>query len=143
MYGTNDIPSGLTSATSAFNIRQIINAVRAEGNNFIPIVATVTPRDDHAVEPLNSAIALMVQSDGTVLVNPYQACVDSPGGFGSLLGEETSSVTGKRIKLHPNVSGYNLIAQTWFDQALAGLIEPDSSVFPTAGALFLLLNDDD
>lgn len=141
MYGTNDIGSGISASTTAFNIRQMISASRAEGANFTPVISTITPRDDRDVVPYNSRIINEVTKDATALVDSYSAFINHPSGFTSLLTQETSVITGQPVRLHPNVSGYDLIAQTWFDQALAALIEPDrGSAIP--GALLLLLDDD-
>lgn len=147
MYGTNDIGSGIASSTTAFNIRQIINQTKAYGANFTPVVSTVTPRNDRAVEPMNSKIVPEVQSDDTSLVDAYEAFASHPSGYTSLLSQERSLLTGQLIRLHPNNAGYDVIAKTWFDEALVNLIEPDfippEPVAPVGAYLLLLLSDDE
>jgi lysophospholipase L1-like esterase len=141
LYGTNDTGHGLTSSDTAFNVRQMINKTRAAGANFIPVVANLLPRSDLDVRPQNSRIVSEAAVANTPLVRLFEAFVDYPNGYTRLLGEETSSRTGQRIRLHPNVTGYQLIAQTWFDEALKDLIEPDPTFNPAA-VLMLLLDDE-
>jgi lysophospholipase L1-like esterase len=141
LYGTNDPGYGLSSSTTAFNVRQMINKTRAAGSNFIPVVANLTPRSDYAVEVQNSRIESEVALDNTPLVRLYEAFVNYSGGYTQLLGLENSYLTNQPIWLHPNVTGYQVIAQTWFDQALKDLIEPDP--ISITGALLLLLLDDE
>ncbi|MFT5571168.1 MAG: lysophospholipase L1-like esterase [Cryomorphaceae bacterium] len=145
LYGTNDIGQGLTSSDTAFNVRQMIDKTRALGSNFIPVVANLLPRSDRDVSAQNSRIVSVVADANTPLVRLFEAFVSYPDYYTRLLGEETSSHTGKRIRLHPNVTGYQVIAQTWFAEALAGLIEPDPLPKPIsiAGVLMLLLSDDE
>lgn len=144
LYGTNDIGSGLSSSTTAFNIRQMITKVRQQGASFTPIVANLLPRDDRDVIPANSQIEPEVLSDNTVFVDMYAAFINYPGGYTQLLGQETNTFNNTLIRLHPNVTGYQVIAQTWFDQALALLVPaeiiPDPP--PVLSPILMLLLDD-
>jgi hypothetical protein len=72
----------------------------------------------------------------------YEKFISNPGGYKNLLGQERSALTGKLIRLHPNATGYRVIAETWFEQSLENLIAPDKTNSPITAPILLLLMDD-
>ncbi len=120
MYGTNDRNANLSSTTTGFNVRDMI--IKAKQRGFTPVVANLTPRDDQNVVPYNTEIESRTKAENTAFVNLYDRFVNHSGGFEALIDQENASITNEVIRLHPNDNGYLVIAETWFDEQLKGLI---------------------
>ncbi|GAA6137252.1 hypothetical protein NBRC116583_09990 [Arenicella sp. 4NH20-0111] len=120
MYGTNDRNANLSSTTTGFNVRDMI--IKAKQRGFTPVVANLTPRDDQNVVPYNTEIESRTKAENTAFVNLYDRFVNHSGGFEELIDQENASITNEVIRLHPNDNGYLIIAETWFDEQLKGLI---------------------
>lgn len=56
MFGTNDIPHGISQANFVSNMRQVVQAVKANGT--IPILTTIPPRYDNVTASANFAQAI-------------------------------------------------------------------------------------
>jgi len=141
MYGTNDLGVGIGTSTTAFNIGLMIDAANLV--QFEPIVGTLTPRSDFSVIPYNSTISSTANSKSTFVVDHYNHFIDyQPGGWKALIDVETD-FQENLIRLHPNDEGYMVIAQAWFDDRLAALIEEDFIPPPpiTLPWLMLILDD--
>jgi len=121
MYGTNDFGRGIGTSTTAFNNQEMIRRARSVG--YTPIVGTVTP-------PV---------ANNAPVANHFGVFSQRP--LIDLVELETSGLTGLPIRLHPRDVGYQLIAQTWFDQVLSGLIEPVAEPVVVAPIIQLLLGD--
>lgn len=123
MEGTNDQWFGVPAQTTAFNLGVMVDKCRAFGT--IPILGNLTPadRDTSNQIPLiyNPAIANVAQQKDVKLVDHYSAVVDRWH-------------TLHYDPVHPNLEGYNALAETWHD-ALVKLIQPLSIV----GSIKLLL----
>ncbi|RBP49208.1 SGNH/GDSL hydrolase family protein [Arenicella xantha] len=138
MYGTNDFNSSISTSTTRFNLRQMIQRARQVG--YTPALGTLTPRDDRAIEPYNSAVSGAASDEGVPLINHYARFVAQSGGWRTLIPQEISSLTGELIRVHPNDHGYLVIAETWFDQYLKNIIDPEAS-FNVVPVISLLLSD--
>jgi len=137
MYGTNDFGRGIGTSTTAFNNQEMIRRARSVG--YTPIVGTVTPRSDRNLAPLAGAIFNTAVANNAPVANHFGVFSQRP--LIDLVELETSGLTGLPIRLHPRDVGYQLIAQTWFDQVLSGLIEPVAEPVVVAPIIQLLLGD--
>jgi lysophospholipase L1-like esterase len=120
LYGTNDRAFGVSTETTNFNTRQMIVKARALG--YQPIMGTLLPRDDLNVQPYNSQIINAANQEGVFVVDHASRFISQPGGWQTLIDQETDPITGELVRLHPNDQGYLVIAETWFDQRLKDLI---------------------
>ena len=109
MEGTNDYWYGISHQTTVTNLGIMIDKSRQY--SIEPIVATITP-DTQAngagknIPSLNSLIRAKASQKGAQLADQYNACVGNWGDLASPPGDY----------LHPNNSGYQVIAQTWFNK---------------------------
>jgi lysophospholipase L1-like esterase len=128
MEGTNDYSYGISSSTTAFNIGVMID--KARQYHAVPLVGTITPDTENSgkdVPNYNRAIANVVDDKGVLLVDHYSSIEDQ---------WDDLNYDG----LHPNLDGYEFIADDWFPY-LASLIKKDQlNLFPQI--LMLLLNDE-
>lgn len=120
MYGTNDFGFGLNTSTTLFNTRQMIRRIRSNGCT--PVVGNLTPRSDRNLRPLSAAIGSVVNQEGAILVDQFTDF--NQRALSRFFEEERSSITGRLIRLHPNDTGYRVIAGNWFNRALRSLIAP-------------------
>ena len=127
IYGTNDPNFGIPSGDTGFNTRVMIDSARGQG--FEPIIGTLTPRTDFSVGSINNAIAAAASARNATLVDIFTK-FNNAGGFSLLLDG-----------LHPNSTGYNVIANIWFDEYLENAIEPLKSDVVLAPINLLLLDD--
>ncbi|GHA08648.1 hypothetical protein GCM10008090_18140 [Arenicella chitinivorans] len=137
IYGTNDFNSGISTSTTRFNLRQMIQSARALG--YTPVLGTLTPRDDRDISPYNSAVNGAASDEGVAVVDHFTRFVNQSGGWRSILQQEVSTTTGKLVRFHPTDEGYMIIAETWFDQYLRSAIKPELSLITPI--LPLLLED--
>ena len=115
-WGTNDWLAGRCNPATCEaipNLRFIIQQVR--NSKSLPIIATLIPvnagydsrvppeRNDWVVD-MNNAIRDLAKQEGIVVADAY-AAFDRNGGYKALLGDH----------LHPNDTGYEILAQTWFE----------------------------
>jgi lysophospholipase L1-like esterase len=118
MEGTNDLPSANPATVSA-RVEIAVNNILASGK--IPVVGTLLPDlrgGGKDIIGTNTRIRSMLEQKDVQLADLYNAT----SSWGPLLGDG----------LHPNYSGYQLMAETWY----AAL--PSVSFLP---AVYLLLLD--
>lgn len=137
IYGTNDFNSGISTSTTRFNLRQMIQSARALG--YTPVLGTLTPRDDRDISPYNGAVSGAGSDEGVPVVDHYTRFVNQSGGWRSIVQQEVSTTTGKLVRFHPTDEGYMVIAETWFDQYLRDVIKPEQSLITPI--MLLLLED--
>lgn len=130
IYGTNDAAFGITTSTTRFNTEMMIDEARLLG--YEPIIGTLTPVSNRNVQPRNAQITLAASSRNAFLVDHYARFISEPGGWTQLIELDGG------VRLHPNNTGYRVIAETWFEQRLEELIPIDKS-HTTMGAIILLL----
>ncbi len=122
MEGTNDLAYGIGSGAIADKLDSMVAEALAAGQ--IPVIGTLLPRFDtyHWVNfiGLNSAIKTIAANRGIEVADLYAATTN----WGPYL------VDG----LHPNSSGYALIADVWFEALPA-------TTFITPMLYLLLLSD--
>lgn len=121
MYGTNDRGYGISSQTTNFNTRLLIDRARAQG--YKPVIGTLIPRSDFNVSGYNSAILSAANAKSVPIVDHYSVFVGYPSYLTNLLDLEFFFGNPKRI--HPKNRGYLLIAETWFDRYLKDAISPE------------------
>jgi lysophospholipase L1-like esterase len=131
MEGTNDQWEGISEITTATNLEVMIDKCRAAGT--IPILGNLTPADRDTGNQIpnvyNPAIAKMVtdkeisEKTDVELVDHYSAVIDR---WGELHADP----------VHPNLEGYQAIAQTWFN-SLKPIIR---SRFNRSAIILLLLD---
>ncbi|NND82207.1 MAG: SGNH/GDSL hydrolase family protein [Gammaproteobacteria bacterium] len=125
LYGTNDFGFGIPASDTGFNTQIMIDRARAQG--FIPVVGTLTPRASRSVASVNSAIKSAASIKNAKLVDIF-TLFNAAGGMSLLIDG-----------LHPTTAGYQVIAQSWFDEFLEQNIEAKSPVI--APIIFLLLDE--
>lgn len=107
--GVNNLSGGGSASAVVNGLRTMIRQARGRG---IPVLlGTLLPEREGAcraytpaaIAPTNDQIRVMAAAEGAVIVDLYQVF---NGMTGTLLGPDG---------LHPNESGYQAIAQTYFD----------------------------
>jgi lysophospholipase L1-like esterase len=127
MEGTNDLPFGIGTGAVFNALSGIINDVSASGAK--PVIGTLLPRFDHNsnqngnIQSINSNLRDLATQNGYALADLYNA---TPNW-------NTNMTDG----LHPNTTGYSIMANSWF-AALQTV--PPSGAIPAM--LFLLLLSD-
>ena len=136
LYGTNDQSFGISTSTTGFNIRVMIQRARLVG--YEPIVGTLTPRTDRDVVPYNIKIIANANLESAFIVDHYARFTSDPNWPNTLM----DSTEPANKKLHPSDAGYLVIAETWFNERLEDIIESDPlPPLVLAGVLYLLLSD--
>lgn len=126
MEGANDLYSGISSSTTAANLNAMV--ARAKAKSVTPILGNITPNtktagyDSLIKNSYNPRIVLITGQNGTRLSDQYAAF-------------RPNWAILNRDGLHPNVAGYDLMAQTWRDSILSG---GGANIVPNL--LLLLLN---
>jgi lysophospholipase L1-like esterase len=104
MEGTNDLPMGIGPGAVADALRSVIDQVLADEK--IPVIGTLLPRFDKNswvdIPGLNSDIHELATSKNIELADLYHAS----SNWQSLLTSDN---------LHPNPTGYSVMAGEWFD----------------------------
>jgi lysophospholipase L1-like esterase len=120
MEGTNDLWFFSTS-TVMYNLATMVDKVLKSGAT--PVLATITPdsRGGKPINKMNELIQSWAKENKIQLADQYAA----------LIGNWDTQNCGD--KLHPNQSGYKVIAQTWF----VSINFKNTNIVP---ALLLLLN---
>ncbi len=109
MEGTNDI-GNLSFSSTMFNLARMLD--RARKLNVEPIIATLTPdtkndrKKDYIQTLYNPKIREMAATSQVILADQYNATIDNWPGL---------NYDG----VHPNRSGYRVLAQTWRDAILS------------------------
>ena len=116
MEGTNDVVfTNISMSTAAFDLEEMCLKSIAAG--MAPLLATIIPRNDsygnlplykNRIIDLNTRIRQITTDLKIVLVEQFNAFYNYPtesGGWQSLLFDG----------VHPNPTGFTLMAQTWFD----------------------------
>lgn len=122
MEGTNDIRGGLSLQTTQYNLQAMINKSKAAG--VTPVLATLTPSNRSGSETLipnvwNPMIASLASSNGVLLADQYAGILPTWSG---------SNADG----LHPNDTGYQTVAVTWYN-TIAALISSTGEVNASSG----------
>ncbi|MDK9706515.1 MAG: GDSL-type esterase/lipase family protein [Desulforhopalus sp.] len=104
MEGTNDVRSGISVETTKFNLQTMINKAKSAGAT--PVLSNLTPSDRGGSATLipqtwNPMINALASSNGIRLADNYAAVA---ANWASLNADG----------IHPNDSGYQVIANTWF-----------------------------
>ena len=104
MEGANDVMSGISSATTVFNLNNMLEQTLAAGA--VPILSTITPNisnSGYQPENYNPGIINLAQGGNTSLVDSYANVVSDWSNL---------NVDG----IHPNESGSVQIAQGFYTQ---------------------------
>jgi lysophospholipase L1-like esterase len=116
MEGTNDVSTPTYSLdATVFNLEQMV--LKAEKYGTFPLVSTIIPRARTRWTPsartrtleLNEKIIQLTEDLKLMLVDNYSAFIQFPsedGGHAALICDDD---------LHPNGSGYQLMAETWHE----------------------------
>ncbi len=117
MEGTNDIVVGLSAEATKYNLQIMID--KAKAAKVTPLLSTLTPSDRNGSATLipevwNPMIATLAGSNSIHLVDNYAATSPTWGALNN-------------GGLHPNDSGYQVIAGTWY-ATLAGMITSTGTV---------------
>lgn len=116
MEGTNDVTNLTYSLdTTIFNLEQVV--IQAENYGVTPLISSIIPRARSRWTPgarsrtleLNEKIIQMAENLKLVFVDNYSAFMQYPadeGGHGALISDDN---------LHPNGSGYQVMAETWYN----------------------------
>ncbi len=104
MEGTNDVRTGISLETTKYNLQAMINKAKSAGAT--PVLSTLTPSDQGGSPTLipgawNPMIKSLASSNGIRLADNYAAVV---ANWDRLRADG----------IHPNDSGYQVIANTWF-----------------------------
>jgi acyl-CoA thioesterase I len=108
LYGTNDLYAGISPSTTRRNITIMID--RAVSKNVTPIVGTITPNtmtsgyDALLKNHYNPGIIAAAQSRNAALADHYA----------SLRPKWSTTPLHSGDRLHPNSTGYSIIAKTWY-----------------------------
>lgn len=141
LYGTNDFSFGIDPSDTGVHTRIMIDIARENG--FIPVVSPLLPRNPATnsnvgalqnIAAYNSEINAAINNRGADSVDLHARFINQVGGFQTLLEDG----------LHPSDEGYLVIAETWFNQFLQGVIsaQPEANDFVIAPILFLLLEEE-
>ena len=130
LIGTNDSNFGISTSDTKFNIQMMIDDARTLG--FEPIIGTLTPVSNRNVQPRNTQIKSAAASRNAFLVDHYTRFINEPGSWTQLIELDGG------VRLHPNDSGYLVIAQTWFEQRLQDVIPVSAIAIP--GIIQLILD---
>jgi len=111
MEGTNDMTGGIPSETAAFNIEEMIK--KCLQFDVYPLIATIIPRSDlfwnlgirDRTLLFNKLLKKIVPSYSLPLADQYGIFMDFPDGYLNLFSDGA----------HPNELGYELMAETWFE----------------------------
>jgi len=134
MYGVNDAAFGIPSSVTNFNNQIMIQRANTEG--FTAVVSSILPCDvcSFDVPTLNSDII-----NGVVRQFNLGADVHFADNHAAVRADWVSLFSDPD-GIHPNDTGYAVIARNWFDAQLSQLIEPDSQ-FVLSPIISLLLED--
>jgi lysophospholipase L1-like esterase len=117
MEGTNDVSwLDYSLSTTAFNLRQILTTALDMG--VFPLISTITPRSGNRwkqiiierTAELNGLIEGLAAELRIMLVDNASAFLDFPegsGGHDALISDDN---------IHPNNLGYQVMAETWYQQ---------------------------
>jgi len=118
MEGTNDIKDfSISIDSAAYNLQQMAN--RCVNFNMKTFLSTIIPRQrwgdliKSRIYALNSRINSIASSPSIHFVNNFNAFFYYPGGWTTLYSDTT----------HPNETGYQVMAQTWYN-ALVSTLPP-------------------
>ncbi len=111
MEGTNDIKDeSISINTAAYNLEQMANI--CVNYNMKTFLSTIIPRIGMAggiiedrIRALNGKITAISSSPSIHFVDNFSAFYNYPGGWQTLYSDTT----------HPNETGYQLMAQTWYN----------------------------
>ena len=126
MEGTNDMKDTKISVdTAAFNLQQM--AKKCLDFNMTVFLASIIPRlawSEMLKERMlafNDKIRSIASNLKTYFVDQYKAFYNYPGGYTTLYSDTT----------HPNETGYQLIANTWYKSLKATILTPSIEINKT------------
>lgn len=127
MEGTNDVHRGIPVEITKNNLQTMINKAKAAG--VTPVLSTLLPSDRGRSKVLipkvwNPMIKDLANSNDIKLVDQYAAVLPS---WGSLHHDG----------IHPNDSGYQVIANTWYS-SIASMISSSGAVASYGGGFFAM-----
>ena len=132
MEGTNDLWY-VSTGTVVDRVRLAIHNIVAAGKT--PVIGTLLPdtrgntNNIKRIPLTNDGIRRVVASENVLLADLYTAA--SFSGWARLMADG----------LHPNYSGYQLMASTWYTALEDILPPPDDPVIGFVPAVWLLLSD--
>jgi lysophospholipase L1-like esterase len=102
LEGTNDVNAGISPYTTAYNMGVMID--KSQARHVKPIIGTMLPIPNaNVAASYNPSIKQIASQKGALLADLYAAIAPNWGAL---------SINDR---LHPNNSGYQVMAQTWFD----------------------------
>lgn len=119
LYGTNDVSFGIPPSALRVNTQVMIDRARARG--WIPVLGSLLPRSGVSVVPANQQLRAAASSRGVTFVDQYTN-FQNKGGLS--LHDNEDFFLNRFLRLHPSRTGYEIVAQHWFDVALSRLVEP-------------------
>jgi len=122
MEGTNDVSGGVGFETTLFNLREMARKADAVGTE--PVLASLVPRGPEAPRDSNNGktytIADRLEEDaaagGWTYADPFHALFDVPDFFELYYFDQ----------LHPDSSGYHVVAEAFADPAVEAANRQDS-----------------
>lgn len=130
MEGTNEIYF-LSPLTVKTNMSLMVDKALARG--VIPIIGTITPDSRYPSKPIGATNALLIdlaKQKGVPLSDQYEAA--------AYRWSSISYTDG----IHPNLTGYKIMAQTWFDTLVAAEQQYGSGSTSFLPAIYQLLLSD-
>lgn len=130
LEGTNEI-----YFSSPYTVRSNMTLMveKALANNITPIIGTITPDSQFTSKPIpftNTLLKNLAQAKQIPLADLYAATVSKWSALSSADG------------LHPNTSGYRILAKTWFDTILAWEKQKSLNATSFLPSIYLLLLPD-
>ena len=107
MEGTNDLSSGIGPGAISDRLNQIVTEVIDDGR--IPVMGTLLPRFDGKVS--SSSVLSVNTNIKSIGVSRDVEVADLYAGNGNWINWNSMMTDG----LHPNLTGYALMANIWFD----------------------------
>lgn len=116
LEGVNDLESGISEATTIYNLQQMVTTVRNYG--MIPVLSNLLPDTidlgDLVPTTYNPDIATVSSSNSVLYADNYAALVDNWSSY---------TLDGR----HPNQAGYNIMATIWYSAMGGGSASDYSS----------------
>lgn len=122
LEGVNDLESGISEATTIYNLQQMVTTVRSYG--MIPVLSNLLPDNvelgDLVPTVYNPDIANIASSYNVLYADNYSAVVGNWSSY---------TLDGR----HPNQAGYNVMAGVWYSAIGGGTASEGSSSSSDSG----------
>ncbi|MEO8215380.1 MAG: SGNH/GDSL hydrolase family protein, partial [Myxococcales bacterium] len=124
MIGTNDVQHDIDVTNAPARLGKLLDSIIATDAHMLLVVAQIVPTTDAkvnvAVQAFNNAIPALVNSRSAagkhiILVDMYQPIASAPGFQASGSTVPDNKVGPMYDWLHPNVAGYKVMGDTWYD----------------------------